>query len=264
MASAIQGVDSNYRTDLFAPIIERLAAFIGHDPETVESERFSYQVVADHSRAMTFLLAEGVTAVERGARLRAAPDHASRGASRAAARDQRAVPAARPAAVVIDIMGDVYTHVRERRGQRSCRRVEAEEEKFARTLEAGSARLDELVAAGGAISGADAFRLHDTFGFPIDLTIEMAAERGVSRRSCGLRRGHGRAARAVARREARRVCRSTPRSPPCAASSSATRTRRAPTACASWPSCRASGPPSCSTERPSTPRAAGRSGIEAS
>ena len=58
---AIQGVDSNYRTDLFAPIIERLAEFIGHDPETVESERFSYQVVADHSRAMTFLLAEGVT-----------------------------------------------------------------------------------------------------------------------------------------------------------------------------------------------------------
>jgi alanyl-tRNA synthetase len=60
MASVLQGVDSNYRTDLFAPIIERLAAFIGHDPETVESERFSYQVVADHSRAMTFLLAEGV------------------------------------------------------------------------------------------------------------------------------------------------------------------------------------------------------------
>ena len=51
MASAIQGVDSNYRTDLFAPIIDRLAEFIGHDPETVESERFSYQVVADHSRA---------------------------------------------------------------------------------------------------------------------------------------------------------------------------------------------------------------------
>src|SRR5437764_3599535 len=60
MTSALQGVDSNYRTDLFVPIIERLAAFIGHDPETVESERFSYQVLAAHSRAMTFLIGEGV------------------------------------------------------------------------------------------------------------------------------------------------------------------------------------------------------------
>ena len=63
---------------------------------------------------------------------------------------------------------------------RSSAAVNAEEEKFARTLEAGSARLAELVAAGGEISGADAFRLHDTFGFPIDLTVEVAAEQGVT------------------------------------------------------------------------------------
>ena len=67
LTSVVQGVDSNYKTDLFVPIIERLAAFIGHDPETVESERFSYQVVADHSRAMTFLLAEGVAPSNEGA-----------------------------------------------------------------------------------------------------------------------------------------------------------------------------------------------------
>ena len=111
LTSAIQGVDSNYRTDLFAPIIERLAEFIGHDPETVESERFSYQVVADHSRAMTFLLAEGVTAIERGSRLRAAPDHAARGAPRAAARDRRGRSCARPAAVVIDHHGRAYIRI---------------------------------------------------------------------------------------------------------------------------------------------------------
>src|SRR3989337_515816 len=67
LASVIQGVDSNYRTDLFVPIIQRLAELIGHDPGAVESERFSYQVVADHSRAMTFLLAEGVTPSNEGA-----------------------------------------------------------------------------------------------------------------------------------------------------------------------------------------------------
>src|SRR5688500_20370129 len=67
LTSVIQGVDSNYRTDLFVQIIERLAELIGHDPEAVESERFSHQGVADHSRAMTFLLAEGVEPSSEGA-----------------------------------------------------------------------------------------------------------------------------------------------------------------------------------------------------
>ncbi|MEO7296771.1 MAG: alanine--tRNA ligase-related protein, partial [Candidatus Limnocylindria bacterium] len=82
-------------------------------------------------------------------------------------------------AVVIGLMGEAYPHLRDGRDD-ILGAIEAEEEKFARTLEAGSVRLDELVAAGGIISGADAFRLHDTFGFPIDLTVEMAAEHGVT------------------------------------------------------------------------------------
>jgi alanyl-tRNA synthetase len=178
MTSVIQGVDSNYRTDLFAPIIERLAQFIGHDPEKVESERFSYQVVADHSRAMTFLLAEGVTPSNEG------PGYVLRRIIRRAVRHGRLLGISGPflretAAVVIDLMGGVYTYLRDGRDE-ILAAIAAEEEKFARTLEAGSSRLDELVHAGGVISGADAFRLHDTFGFPIDLTIEMAAERGVT------------------------------------------------------------------------------------
>ena len=178
LASVVQGVDSNYRTDLFVPIIERLAAFIGHDPETVESERFSYQVVADHSRAMAFLLAEGVTPSNDG------PGYVLRRIMRRAVRHGRLLGINGPflgetCGVVIDIMGDAYPYLRERRHEILVA-VNAEEEKFARTLEAGSARLAELVAAGAVISGADAFRLHDTFGFPIDLTVEMAAERGVS------------------------------------------------------------------------------------
>ena len=177
LASAIQGVDSNFKTDLFAPIIERLAQFIGHDPETVESERFSYQVVADHSRAMTFLLAEGVTPSNEG------PGYVLRRIIRRAVRHGRMLGIAGPflretASVVIDIMGEAYPYLVERRDA-VLDGIEAEEEKFARTLEAGSARLEELVRGGGTISGADAFRLHDTFGFPIDLTIEVAAERGV-------------------------------------------------------------------------------------
>ncbi|MBA4169684.1 MAG: alanine--tRNA ligase, partial [Chloroflexi bacterium] len=82
-------------------------------------------------------------------------------------------------AVVIDLMGEAYPSLVERRDA-ILDAIGAEEEKFAHTLAAGSARLDELVASVETISGADAFRLHDTFGFPIDLTVEMAAERGVN------------------------------------------------------------------------------------
>ncbi|MGH2456366.1 MAG: alanine--tRNA ligase, partial [Candidatus Limnocylindria bacterium] len=180
MASALQDVDSNYRTDLFVPVIERLAGFIGHDPDTVESERFSYQVVADHSRAMTFLIGEGVAPSNEG------PGYVLRRIMRRAVRHGRLMGIDRPflretCAVVIELMGDAYPGLRTH-AQRILAEVEAEETKFARTLEAGSQRLAALVdAAGreGTIAGDEAFRLHDTFGFPIDLTVEIAAEGGV-------------------------------------------------------------------------------------
>jgi alanyl-tRNA synthetase len=85
-------------------------------------------------------------------------------------------------ATVIDVMGAAYPQL-ERDRPRILAEVQAEEAKFDRTLEAGTQRLADLVKTageGGTISGADAFRLHDTFGFPIDLTVEMAAEAGVA------------------------------------------------------------------------------------
>ncbi len=178
LASVIQGVDSNYRTDLFVPIIERLATFIGHDPETVESERFSYQVVADHSRAMTFLIAEGIKPANDGA------GYVLRRILRRAVRHGRLMGIAQPflretCSVVVDVMGEAYPRLHDER-DRLLAEVEAEETKFAHTLESGSARLAELVTHGAEISSEDAFRLHDTFGFPIDLTVEMAAESGVT------------------------------------------------------------------------------------
>jgi len=179
LASVIQGVDSNYRTDLFVPIIERLAQLIGHDPETVESERFSYQVVADHSRAMTFLIGEGVQPSNDGA------GYVLRRIMRRAVRHGRLLGIAEPflqetCAVVIDIMGDAYPYLRERR-DRILEDVRAEEEKFARTLEAGLGRIEAIIGGDATvISGEEAFKLHDTFGFPIDLTEEIARDRGVS------------------------------------------------------------------------------------
>jgi alanyl-tRNA synthetase len=180
ITSAVQGVDSNYRTDLFMPIIERLAEFIGHDPDTVESERFSYQVVADHSRAMTFLIAEGVTPSNDGA------GYVLRRIMRRAVRHGRLMGITQPflrqtCAVVIEKMGDAYPLLSDQ-ADRILAEVEAEEGKFARTLEAGTEKLLALIEAAGGngfVSGDEAFRLHDTFGFPIDLTVEIAAESGV-------------------------------------------------------------------------------------
>ncbi len=180
-ASVLQGVDSNYGTDLFVPIIDRLRFHLGHDPETVEAERFSYQVVADHSRAMTFLLAEGVRPSNEGA------GYVLRRIMRRAVRHLRLMGITQPVlaetcAAVIELMGPAYPYVAERR-EDILAEVNAEERRFARTLEAGTERLAQLVEAagrGGTIGGEDAFKLHDTFGFPIDLTVEIAAESGVS------------------------------------------------------------------------------------
>jgi alanyl-tRNA synthetase len=181
MTSAVQGVDSNYRTDLFTPIIDRLAQHLGHDPQEVESERFSYQVVADHSRAMTFLIGEGLQPSNEG------PGYVLRRIMRRAVRHLRLMGIREPVlaetcASVIEVMGGAYPYLAERRDE-ILAAVDAEERKFARTLEAGSERLAALVDAagsGGTIAADEAFRLHDTFGFPIDLTVEIAAERGVT------------------------------------------------------------------------------------
>ena len=179
--SILQGVDSNYGTDLFTPIIARLAFHLGHDPATVESERFSYQVVADHARAMTFLIGEGVQPSNDGA------GYVLRRIMRRAVRHLRLMGIDKPVlwepcAAVIELMGDAYPYLATRKDE-ILSAVAAEERKFARTLEAGSERLTQLTDAagdGGTISGEDAFRLHDTFGFPIDLTVEIAAERRVT------------------------------------------------------------------------------------
>jgi alanyl-tRNA synthetase len=179
--SIVQNVDSNYRTDLFTKIIERLRFHLGHDPETVEAERFSYQVVADHSRAMTFLIAEGVKPSNEG------PGYVLRRLIRRAVRHVRLMGIekrvlAETCAAVIETMGEAYPLLA-REKDRILGEVTEEETKFHRTLQAGSERLAALVetaGSGGVIPGDEAFRLHDTHGFPIDMTVEIAAESGVS------------------------------------------------------------------------------------
>jgi alanyl-tRNA synthetase len=197
IASVSQQVLSNYDTDLFAPIHARLREIFGHDPEAFEQERFSYQVIADHSRAMTFLIADGVLPSNegRGYVLRRIIRRAVRHGRLLGRRDPFLASAAE---VVVATMSEAYPILTERR-EAVLASVEREEAQFARTLDAGTAQLkgalealvpgaqpsigrraEELPADAPQVPGDLAFRLHDTFGFPIDLTVELAAEYGVA------------------------------------------------------------------------------------
>jgi alanyl-tRNA synthetase len=195
LASVVQQVPSNYDTDLFAAIHSRMRELFGHDPDAFEAERFSYQVIADHSRAITFLIADGVLPSNEGR------GYVCRRIVRRAVRHGRLLGRREPflaeaAKVVIETMGDFYGHLREQEAS-ILGAITREEAQFSRTLEAGTDLLeealipltsndrvigqkaDDLPADAPVLPGAVAFRLHDTFGFPVDLTIELAAEYGV-------------------------------------------------------------------------------------
>jgi alanyl-tRNA synthetase len=196
LASVLQGVLSNYDTDLFTPIHETLRRQLGHDPDAFEAGRFSYQVIADHSRAMTFLIADGVLPSNEGR------GYVLRRIIRRAVRHGRLLGRREPflvetAATVIDVMGEAYPLLREER-ERILAAIAREEVQFARTLDAGTAQLEaalipltdaervigrrpeDVPPDAPVLAGEIAFRLHDTYGFPIDLTIELAAEHGVA------------------------------------------------------------------------------------
>jgi len=195
IASVVQGVASNYDTDLFAPIHGRMRELLGHDPEAFEQERFSYQVIADHARAVTFLIADGVLPANEGR------GYVLRRILRRAVRHGRLLGRTEPflgetAKVVIETMAGAYPHLAQRRAE-ILGAIEREERQFNRTLEAGTGLLEEalipltsaardvgrqadsLPPDAPVLPGAVAFRLHDTYGFPIDLTVELAAEYGV-------------------------------------------------------------------------------------
>jgi alanyl-tRNA synthetase len=201
LASVIQGVPTNYDIDLFVPLHARMREILGHDPDEFEAERFSYQVIADHSRAVTFLIADGVTPSNEGR------GYVLRRIVRRAARHGRLLGYKKPflaeiADVVVDVMAPAYPFLTAER-ERILTTIRKEEAQFARTLDAGMTRLNEALDALRAtdsrvseqptvgaqadllpddapvLDGEVAFRLHDTYGFPIDLTVELAAERGV-------------------------------------------------------------------------------------
>jgi alanyl-tRNA synthetase len=204
LASVLQQVPTNYDTDLFTPIHARMRELIGHDPDRFETERFSYQVIADHSRAVTFLIGDDVLPSNegRGYVLRRILRRAVRHGRLLGRREPFMAEAAR---VVIDVMAEAYPHLETRR-EEILGAIAREEAQFARTLDTGTGQLEHALAAltdtervigrlpedvpddAPRLAGDVAFKLHDTYGFPIDLTIELAAEYGVRVDSAGFER----------------------------------------------------------------------------
>jgi len=176
-----QGVRANYETDLFAPILDRVQEMLGHDDETVQEHVVPYRVIADHGRAVTFLVGDGVIPGNEGR------NYVLRMILRRAARFGRKLGFTGPflgevAQVVIDMFGEHYQDLQRRR-EFILNVIRQEEERFQRTLDVGLALLDEIMTDleekdESVIQGGDAFRLYDTFGFPLDLTRDVAGERG--------------------------------------------------------------------------------------
>src|SRR3989475_7403513 len=174
IAAVLQGVSSNFDTDLFTPLIERAVDVVGKKYDRGPGGA-SYRVLADHARAVAFLLADGVYPSNegRGYVLRRILRRAVRHAWLLGRREPTLVQLVH---TVSGLMGNVYPELVQKRSHLESV-TRAEEERFFDTIEGGLERLEQLRGA-KAISGAEAFKLYDTFGFPIDLTQLIAAERG--------------------------------------------------------------------------------------
>ena len=174
-AAVLQGVHSNYETDLFETLIGAAAEITGAG----DSGDKSLRVIADHVRSCAFLVTDGVVPSNegRGYVLRRIVRRAIRHGHRLGMRDPFFW---RMVAALDAEMGDAYPELRRRR-ERVERALRQEEEQFARTLDQGMRVLEDAIGGldGGVIPGETVFKLYDTYGFPVDLTADVARERSL-------------------------------------------------------------------------------------
>jgi alanyl-tRNA synthetase len=178
IAAVKQAEDDNFHTDIFLPLIDKVGDLVGRSYDRSAEDRASYRVLADHARAVSFLLADGVYPSNegRGYVLRRILRRAVRHAWLLGRRDPTL---AQLTDIVVRQMDEIYPELKAKAGE-IHEITEAEERRFLETIEGGLRRLEEIFASGATtIPGDEAFKLYDTFGFPIDLTQIIAAERGV-------------------------------------------------------------------------------------
>jgi len=178
LLSVLQEKDSNFHTDLFMPIIDEITKAhkvkYGVDRET----DVAVNVLADHTRALVFAIGDGIipSNEERGYVLRRLLRRAVRLCRTMGIEEAflyRLVP------TIVSTYGEAYPDIVKRREEITLV-IKAEEERFLSTLDKGLVQLEELFKARKEISGEDAFRLYDTYGFPVELTVEIAKERNIN------------------------------------------------------------------------------------
>lgn len=175
LAAVLQHAHSNYEIDLFRRLIQAAAEFTS----TPDLDNKSLRVIADHIRACSFLIVDGVLPSNEGR------GYVLRRIIRRALRHGWMLGQKQPffhrmVAALVEVMGEAYPELAAKRDLVE-RALQAEEERFAETLDSGMRIFDEVAARSqDAIPGADAFRLYDTYGFPVDLTADIARERGLS------------------------------------------------------------------------------------
>ncbi|MFC6012441.1 alanine--tRNA ligase [Nocardia lasii] len=183
VAFLLQGVDNVYETDLMRPIIDKAEQLTGRSYGTDHTDDVRFRVIADHARTAAMLIADGVNPGNDGR------GYVLRRLLRRIVRSARLLGAEKPVMaelikVVTDLMAPSYPEL-----ATDFSRIETvsvgEEMAFLKTLNTGETLFDNAASAvkskgGKQITGDDAFALHDTYGFPIDLTLEMAAEAGLS------------------------------------------------------------------------------------
>ncbi|ELY2785220.1 alanine--tRNA ligase [Cronobacter turicensis] len=175
IAAVLQHVNSNYEIDLFQKLIKAVANVTG----ATDLSNKSLRVIADHIRSCAFLIADGVipSNENRGYVLRRIIRRAIRHGNMLGAKDTFFFKLVGP---LVDVMGSAGDELKRQQAQVE-QVLKTEEEQFARTLERGLALLDEELAklTGDTLDGETAFRLYDTYGFPVDLTADVCRERNI-------------------------------------------------------------------------------------
>jgi len=182
LVSLLQGVDSNYKTDLLKPLLDSVQELTGHSDQEREANLTPYRVIADHSRAAAFLIADGVVPGNIGR------NYVCRMIIRRAARFGSTIGLTEPflarvAEVVIDNYGEFYPELQRNRVA-ILDNLRREEERFQRTVEGGVAKLEnyvsKLLSSGGqTLSGEQAFDLYATYGLPVEITRDIIREQGI-------------------------------------------------------------------------------------
>ena len=178
IAMVVQGKTSTFETDLLTPILNKVCEMTGKEYKKDNKTDISLRIITDHARCVTFMISDGIVPGNEGR------NYVLRMIMRRALRHGKMLGLELPflyniVDTVVDNYKEAYPELEENR-QRIKDVIKKEEEKFKQTLDRGQKLLDDLLSDGSKeISGENAFKLYDTYGFPLELTVEIAAEKGV-------------------------------------------------------------------------------------